>query len=137
MSCRRSEVLACSICAMMALARSRSVSSIFCTSRLMVASWTPEIDDLASKSRSASRASGACGRGTWGVLAGLVGNELIEIGGGKVPARALGAVANHDIFQIAIGGVTVERFDRAAELGSGLPHQHFELCERCLPKVLV
>jgi len=29
-------------------------------------------------------------------------------------------VANHDIFQIAIGGVTVERFDRAAELGSGL-----------------
>jgi len=86
----------------------------------MVASWTPEIDDLASKSRSASRASGACGRGTWGVLAGLVGNELIEIGGGKVPARALGAVANHDIFQIAIGGVTVERFDRAAELGSGL-----------------
>src|SRR5262245_53998150 len=65
-------------------------------------SWCREIDDLASKNRSANMASVTCGRGTWSVLAGLVGNELIEIAMGVVPAGALAAVADHDIFQVAI-----------------------------------
>src|SRR5262245_10199544 len=38
-----------------------------------------ESDDLASGSRSASTASVACGRRTWNVLAGLVGDELVEV----------------------------------------------------------
>src|SRR5262245_3527823 len=62
----------------------------------------------------------ACDRRTWSVLAGLVGNELIEIAVVEVPARALAAVTNHDIFQVPIGDVTVEGLDRTIELCGSL-----------------
>jgi hypothetical protein len=50
----------------------------------------------------------------------LFGNELIKVGVGVVPARAFAAVADHDIFQIALSGVAIERLDRAIELGGRL-----------------
>src|SRR5262249_50757890 len=84
-------------------------------------SWTPEIDDRASRSRSASMASAACGRGTCGrYLASLGGNEGVEIGVGEPDAPALLAVADVDAGQRAGSDVRIERLDGAAELACGL-----------------
>jgi hypothetical protein len=65
-------------------------------------------------------ASAASGRGTWSVLAGLIDDELVEIGVGEPHARALLAVTDDDIAKLARVDVGVERLDGAAELGSGL-----------------
>src|SRR5262245_48415255 len=53
-------------------------------------------------------------------LSGLSGNELIKVGVGEVAARTLAAVTDHDVFQVAVGDVTVESLDRAIEFGGSL-----------------
>jgi len=47
-------------------------------------------------------------------------DELVDIGVGEHTALAALAMAKGDVFQRARGNVAVQRFDGAAELGSGL-----------------
>src|SRR4051794_6666863 len=69
-----------------------------------------------------SMASAYLCRRTWCVLAGLCGNELIDVVVGEHAARALGAVAGQHILERAAIDVALESLDRAIELGRGLGH---------------
>src|SRR5262249_54505316 len=72
-----------------------------------------ETDDLALGSRSGNTASGrpcSCRR-TWNILAGLVGDELVEICVREHPARALAAVADADVTDLTGSDVSEECFD--------------------------
>src|SRR5262249_14202391 len=65
-------------------------------------------------------ASAAWGRRTWSVLAGLIGDELIEIGVVEHAARALFAATCIDVTQRTGSNMGKQRLDRAAELARGL-----------------
>src|SRR6516165_2344601 len=83
-------------------------------------SWKPEIDDLRTRNRSASRASAPGDRGTRRYLSRLVGDELVEIGISEHPPRSLAAMPNADVTQRTGSDVAVKVFDRAVEPGSSL-----------------
>src|SRR5262249_60464426 len=53
-------------------------------------------------------------------LSGLIGDEIVEIGDGVHAARALCALAEADVAEIARGDVRIDRLDGAAELARGL-----------------
>src|SRR6516162_4583082 len=92
--------------------------------RLRAGSWpwlSRKSDDLGCGIRSRRTASAACDRATCRrVLTSLIGDELVEIGGGVHAVRALRALADDDVAEIARGDVRIERLDGAAELARGL-----------------
>src|SRR5262249_36597830 len=72
--------------------------------RLRAGSWLwccRKSDDFGYGIRSTSMASAACGRGTWNVLVGLIGDKFVEIGVGEHATHALTAMADVDITQRA------------------------------------
>src|SRR6516164_7774823 len=91
---------------------------------LRAGSWSwlsRKSDDLGCGIRSRRTASAACDRATCRrVLTSLIGDEIVEIGGGVHAVRALRALADDDVAEIARGDVRIERLDGAAELGGGL-----------------
>src|SRR5262249_31773738 len=108
-----------------------SVRRVAWLSRARSALWLPlpagswlwysrESDNLATRNRIASTASAGPCRRTWGILAGLIGDELVEIRIGEHAALAALAVADGDIFERARLHVAVERLHRAMKLACGL-----------------
>src|SRR5262249_48521108 len=84
------------------------------------ASSSRKSDDLRSGSRIAKTVNAGPCRRTRGILSGLVGDEIVEVGVGEHAARALRAVTDDDVAERAGGDVAGERLDRAAELARGL-----------------
>src|SRR5262245_5837450 len=79
-------------------------------------SWSSrKSDDLGFENCTARM--GSAGRVGWTRqgLSGLVGNELIEVDGGEIPTRSLGAPAEREVFHLAHIDVAVERLDRDIE----------------------
>src|SRR5262249_24521035 len=91
---------------------------------LRAGSWSwlsRKSDDLGCGIRSRRTASAACDRATCRrVLTCLIGDEIVEIGGGVHAGWARRALAEDDVAEITCGDVSVERLDRAVQLGGGL-----------------
>src|SRR5262245_21262215 len=117
---------AAAMCARLRFARRAAwPSRARCALRLLLPagswpSWSREIDNLATRNQIASTASADPCRRTRNVLSGLIGDKIIEVGVGKHLARALRALADDDVAEITCGDVSVERLDRAVQLGGGL-----------------